>query len=359
MVAPSSSRHIPARIRKLGYTILVNGLVFAFLFGGLEIAYRIHREGVSRAFGNLFSFVRSGDPKNERWVVNDPELGYRLNPGNPAYNQRSVRGGEIAVPKPAGVHRIVYLGDSITFPDPGFVSYTREEIVKQGAFEVINAGVPGYTAFQEVLFYKKFLAPTAPDLVIWVYCLNDNHRFLHRFDREGNMLWAREAEAPGNMNPLWGFLIRHSYVLRRIHFGMAGKAMNSGQRYEWEGNIAFDSAWKDESWPEYEAQLKELSRILLAQGAKLAIIVVPFEPQLAHARDIEALAYVTKPQRKVASLCEKYGIPCLDLYAPFAAESAQGRKLYEDGIHLTPEGHRLASGQILPFLAERNLLTSK
>lgn len=292
-------------------------------------------------------------------MISDPELGYRLNPERKGNNELSVRGGPIAIPKAKDTYRIIYLGDSVTAPETGFVSYTREELDKQGGFEVINAGVPGYTAYQEVLFYRKYLAQTVPDLVIWVYCLNDNHRFLHRVDTEGRFLFAREEEPQSISSQGWNFLIRHSYVLRRIHLGIVGKAKDSEHRHQWEVNFAFAPAWNDSSWADYEDQLRELLQLSKAQGTKLAIVVVPYGPQLAPALDPQIRAYATKPQRKLASLCEKHGLPCLDMLDPFSAEAATGTKLYEDGIHLSSEGHRFATRQILQFLSDQKLLITR
>jgi hypothetical protein len=56
------------------------------------------------------------------------------------------------------------------------------------SIEIINASTPGYTTYQELIFFKKYILQTNPDIVILAYVLNDNHKFLHKFDAEGNML---------------------------------------------------------------------------------------------------------------------------------------------------------------------------
>ena len=54
-----------------------------------------------------------------------------------------------------------------------------------GAVEVVNAAIPGYTTHQERLLFESGLDDARPELVLLQYCLNDNHRFLHRFDAQG------------------------------------------------------------------------------------------------------------------------------------------------------------------------------
>ena len=91
-------------------------------------------------------------------------------PINRGINTLSVRHGEIINPKPRGKYRIIVLGDSIPWDKLGFVSYMGELLSKDENIELINASVPGYTAYQEVLFFKKYLQQTEPNLIIWTYC---------------------------------------------------------------------------------------------------------------------------------------------------------------------------------------------
>ena len=110
----------------------------------------------------------------------------------------------------------------------------------------------------------------------------------------------------------------------------------------------FNAAWKDYSWGLYEAQLKQL--LAMVQGkAKLVIMMVPYEPQLLARADANQ-AFVRKPQRMLAALCKKYGVPCLDLFEAFSAEHERKEKLYIDGIHLNYAGHQLVFSQLMRFL---------
>src|SRR5262245_38957783 len=78
--SPSSLRGALGKIRRIGGVLLVNILIFALLFAALEIAYRIHREGLLPALGNVFSFLGPDDSDGKALMIADSDLGYRLNP---------------------------------------------------------------------------------------------------------------------------------------------------------------------------------------------------------------------------------------------------------------------------------------
>ena len=175
------------RLRRLLMLVLGNVAVFVVLFALLEVGVRIHRDGLGETWSRLvhgepvpYSNIGTG-----KWVINDPELGYRLNPEREEINALSIRHGEVTIPKPPGLFRLVVLGDSIPWGKGGFgfVEDIAKRIESRGPIEVINAAVPGYTSFQELTFFKRYVLQVDPDVVVWTYCLNDNHKFLHRFDR--------------------------------------------------------------------------------------------------------------------------------------------------------------------------------
>ena len=354
------------RLWKWSGVVAVNSLLFLLLFSFVEISYRIYRDGFTRAFiglrNDLFE-VPYSNLGTSNWVIYDEDLGYRLNPEREAFNSRSVRHGEIKVPKPTGVYRIMYLGDSIPWDKNGFVDQTKAILEATGRFEVINASVPGYTSYQEVLFYKKYLKDTTPDLVVWTYCLNDNHKFLHRFDENAKMLWTKEAERTLEVESFWDNVISRSYLLTRLRLGIRYK-MGQGRaeskvQFPWESTVDLNIAWKDSPWQDYETYLLDLKAMLDDDNGKLAIVVFPLAVQLRYGNRWGDNEYVVKPQLELLGLCEKHEISCLDLYPVFAAAYAQKRRLFRDALHLNEEGHRLVTRHSLRFLSENRLLTPK
>lgn len=146
---------------------------------------------------------------------------------------------------------------------------------------------------------------------------------------------------------------------------MEQRRAKSKVKFRWENSVDFHIAWKDEPWLDYEEYLLDLKGRLDEHNGKLAIIVFPLESQLSYRYDPGDHDYVVKPQRKLLALCEKHGIPCLDLYPEFAGQyfDKKGlfrkKRLFRDGIHLNEEGHRFVTRQTSRFLSENHLLPSK
>lgn len=123
--------------------------------------------------------------------IEDPHFHHRLKP-NEVYDFRSkefnastrtnrygLRGPDPAIPKPAGVMRILMLGDSFTFgfpvkDDETFCSLIERGLWAQGyPVEVINGGVSGYAPTLEYILLRDQLLAFEPDLVILWYDRGD------------------------------------------------------------------------------------------------------------------------------------------------------------------------------------------
>jgi lysophospholipase L1-like esterase len=91
---------------------------------------------------------------------------------------------EYDISKPAGVFRIVALGDSFTYglhvnTDDSWPNVlesmlnTRRVCAQKVSFEVLNTGVPGYDIPYEVENFRRHGGSYQPDLVIWMLLDND------------------------------------------------------------------------------------------------------------------------------------------------------------------------------------------
>lgn len=348
-------------VRRYSYVGIINVLIVVVLFSLAELSYRAHRDGVKTATLNLTNYLRDVPYSNlgtGNWVIYDEQLGYRLSPHKSGINSLSVRHGDIITPKPHGLYRILVLGDSIPWDKPGFVYHMEEMLSREENVEVINAAVPGYTAYQELLFFKRYLQQTEPDLVIWTYCLNDNHKFLHRFDEKARMLWTDEALESLKTSSLFDKMVSRSYILSELKVRILAKQKQRQPcQFPWECVPDFNIAWKDEPWARYQEYLEEMKRLTQQMHSQLAIIVFPYEPQLEQLDRMQDTEYVLKPQRQINALCQKYNVPCLDLFPAFHKKKGNAIKLFRDGVHLTEEGHQLTAALIYTFLHEKNLLS--
>ena len=141
-----------------------------------------------------------------RWMVYDPVLSWRNVPGTWVkkyhgqdgvrserlrINSHGFRGGEIASRKPESVTRVVCMGDSVTFgminnpvhergksrmipiaSSPGALSRLLEREAPR-RFEVINAGVVGYSSSHGLRQFVLRLLDLEPDVVTVRFGVND------------------------------------------------------------------------------------------------------------------------------------------------------------------------------------------
>ena len=154
----------------------------ALVLGAAEVALRV-----------LARSARGGKEQRERnrYTEYDPVLGWRKTPGaSVAYdrreyhvefrvNSRGLRGPERGYDKPAGVARVLALGDSFVeafmVDEPQTVTARLEkDLGARGCrAEVINGGTVGYSTDQEYLFYRDEGRKYAPDAVLVFVYHND------------------------------------------------------------------------------------------------------------------------------------------------------------------------------------------
>ncbi|MBI2422899.1 MAG: SGNH/GDSL hydrolase family protein [Candidatus Hydrogenedentes bacterium] len=117
-------------------------------------------------------------------------------------NSLGFRGPEIAVEKPAGVTRIVALGDSVTdgfYVDNADTFPVRLEGMLRGAghnVEVINTARGDSSIDLEATLFKRLAEPLDPDIVLLTFVTNDIDA-IRGAPREDLIREAPRAEEPG------------------------------------------------------------------------------------------------------------------------------------------------------------------
>src|SRR5262245_27674647 len=115
------------------------------------------------------------------------ELPYRLRPGerlqvlgrDVRVSSLGLRGPEVGSRPPAGVRRILVLGDSVAFgwgldEAESFPARLAEALGSRSlGVEVLNAGVPGYSIASEAALHRELAPALAPDAVVVAVSLND------------------------------------------------------------------------------------------------------------------------------------------------------------------------------------------
>ena len=109
----------------------------------------------------------------------DPVLLWRHVPTKP-FNAQRFKGPLVEVPKPPGLVRVMCYGDSLTDGPPrgGWPNYLAELLKRRPPvpglrFEVVNAGVAGYSSFQGALRFLQEVDQYDPDLLLVSFGWND------------------------------------------------------------------------------------------------------------------------------------------------------------------------------------------
>lgn len=169
----------------------------------------------------------------------DPHFHWRIRPGKYIHrksgiteciNSIGLRCPEIGKKKKPGTIRIIALGGSSTFiksPETGeswtdILETKLNESTGLG-FEVINAGTPGYSAYQSAMRLQHELIDYDPDIVIIYNLSNDMKIFsmknpeamIGKWDLHGK---ANEQYTLLNPSPLLDFMCRYSQIVTHMRF---------------------------------------------------------------------------------------------------------------------------------------------
>jgi len=127
----------------------------------------------------------------------DPVLFWKPVARSP-YNSQRFKGPVMAAPKPPEVFRILCYGDSNTDgPKEGGWPEALQEMLNQPMspagrrYEVINAGVAGYSSHQGLLRFEQEVKIYQPDLVIVSFGWNDVALAVGRPDHEFQPSWLQ------------------------------------------------------------------------------------------------------------------------------------------------------------------------
>jgi len=189
----STGKNNPARSKTHAELIGI-AIICTILIGSAAIFAKV----ASQQAPNLISGKNIIALQRQNFMIAaDPPLFAVLEPGKTAVytgwsvivpattirvNQDSFRGREYSTEKPAGTYRIIVLGDSNTMGSGVEENETYPFVLEKRLieredgwnYEVLNMGVQGYTAGQEVEFYLRKGKKYSPDLIIIGYWGNDN-----------------------------------------------------------------------------------------------------------------------------------------------------------------------------------------
>jgi lysophospholipase L1-like esterase len=292
----------------------------------------------------------------------DIPLRWRFSPSD-GRNSLGLRNREV-LPKKAGVSRILFLGDSLIWSGETSSGELYTDVLERRlnasspdslrTLEVINAGIPGYTTYQELEFLKIYGLDMEPDLVVLGFVFNDvYYKYLHK--PHSQKFLGREPSAHlHHFNPdsFPGMLFARSHLAHELaSFGQVmWKRIVGRPVFSFERRGDFYLAWKPYGWKWARDLIGEMHSLLQAKGISLVVLVFPVSDQVIESYRNADEAYVLYPQYRIREICNHYGIPILDLTETLYSNG--GRTLFKDYLHLNGEGNNLVAAALESYLAD-------
>lgn len=331
-----------SRKKKLLFSAIIAAVSLLLLELGARLVVPPRRAGVHGEHERVIEVL--GLPAINATMVFDPDLFWVLKPNLREFrvagairdtpidftittNSRGLRGGPTE--SKGSAIRILALGDSCTFGVgvanhetwPAQLQTLLQEDGDRRRCEVINAGVPGYTAFQGLRYLEQHGWDLEPDLVVACFGYNDKETWASRSDAQtARRLAAGQWEAP----------LMHSRLYVGLRRMIHRKRMTSAARPE-KGRPRLSA-------DEFHDALGEIKARCDARGVPLIYVVWPVRGQILQ-RYAELGAY----QPIVARTSRESGAPLVDLVDAFL--KAPG-PLFLDHVHANAHGCRIAAEAI-------------
>jgi len=273
-------------------------------------------------------------------------------------NSLGLRGPEIP-PKQDREFRVLSLGESTTFGwripvDACYSSLLENELRRRigGNIRVINAGVPGYTVLQGMVYLRIRGIELNPDAVLVYFGFNDfldvayRERRDYRAGSAAKGLTDRELydERRRPLARLTDWLYRSSNLARLLGSRLHPRTMQVPGQTEEESlpSTGIQAAQHTPRVPEEDrwAALEEIYRVCQANGIDLVVVIPWYRAFAKHAALLRSFA-------------EKNPVGLVDLPAILESVPEPITTYFIDGVHPTAAGHQQIASAIADVVGER------
>jgi hypothetical protein len=301
------------------------------------------------------------------WVqYHEPGAGYTLMKPGSHYewqtipvdiNSHGLRGPETTYEKPPSTFRVLNLGDSVVMGWGVRLedTYGRrlESLLNEGGnsdlnFEVINAGVPGWSLDNALAYLQAEGLKYEPDLVVLDLTI-------------ANDINGKSALLAGNDSGPFRWLSNHTYFWPFLQSQAAwAKARAQGRdrvdTIDPPTNPAkyFPLDPQSDRWADRWNSVLEINRLARENNARIVLILFPLEFQVLDE------SYPTLPQELFMAKAAEAGIPALDLLPAFqktcrekqdGACQLEDRYLFADvWMHPSAYGHEVTAVELEALL---------
>lgn len=290
-----------------------------------------------------------GLPKEKRRCLRDPLLFWRLKPRPEEVNSAGFRSKkEYSLNKEKGVYRIICLGDSVTYGVWVKTEETYPSLLEQmlnassdsSRFEVINAGVMGYSSLQGLRQLKRDLLIYKPDLITVLFGFDDNHPAIVFSDKE-QRVYNKYIFALQNILRNSRFYCLLEISLRRI----MNRLFSGGDNLSL---VASDQIKRRVEPEDYRRNLQEMVKITEANNFEILFLSpIVFKLRTKEISYLRDYANIT-PQAHTINMLEA-----------FRNNSEKGDHLFLDGCHFTPQGHWVVAKEVYGALVKKKIVNPK
>ncbi|MFH1655983.1 MAG: hypothetical protein ABH954_05185 [Candidatus Omnitrophota bacterium] len=324
-------------------------------------------------------------------------------------NALGLIGEEISVRKPENVFRILVLGDSFTealqveegknFCEQLQQLLNQDSTSSEKKYQVLNAGISGYSPISEYLYLKRELIKLNPDLVILQLFANDifedhkvgamsvigedglpmkiNRFFMSRY-LEGSPPSYKDSKFKNLSYKFKKFLLKRSkffqvivragikyYKKSEIHKQMTAlPEFNDANQFfiiQDDNTLLDDKNFRIRTWQKSRKYILAIKQLAEANNADFLIVLIPPEAQLklSYYGLNSRMYFSRKPNfhfnKLLNAFSRKENANYLDLLNAFERNKAKGLYFDRDG-HLTEVGHKVVSQAIFDFFVYNGLV---
>jgi lysophospholipase L1-like esterase len=320
-------------------------------------------------------------PAFQQIFLQDPRMGHRLKPGarteystaeftsRISINAQGVRDDRDFGPKRPGQTRVVVLGDSLVTSvqvSSGETFMARLERELSAAdpsrdWQVINAGVQGYSPVHEWLFYRYIADALEPDIVLIVVFVGNDAT--EAYDLAGWMDNGPPASDLSAATVTWARrLARSSMVVQTARMRwdqLRSEAAGPGTERPLASYLAEPTMEVTRGLEVARDAFGRIAAMAAKRGARTALVLMPARFQVDDAdygrlRDIvhsaghELVRHAATERFRTA--LTPLGLPMFDLLPVMQAQTNPAGLFFQRNIHLTPRGHQVVGHALAGFV---------
>ena len=268
-------------------------------------------------------------------------------------NSQGFRDKEYTVKKDKNVFRILCLGDSSTFGLGVQLQDTyhallenrlNKEFGQRGRrFEIINAGVTGYTSCQGLGLYKLKGFKYTPDIVTFYFGINDGKKFFYISDKQimhHNIPAAVKAAMEKNLLlKLHSYRLLRNFIVNVLCIGKKNVRVNVPRV----------------SLEDFRENILELNRLCGKNGSVLLLVSPPYS-KLKDLRgnsliDIDFISY----RELLEDISKKHNIPLVSIPEMTEGSPLDTTPFFLDTVHPNQLGHRIIMERLYDYLVANKL----